>query len=194
MLDINLNELNRENNDTTGWIQMNNTNINYPIVKTNNNNYYLNHQFDKTYNSAGWIFMDYRNRDIFNENNNSIIYGHGLKNNALFGTLNNTLKEEWYSKEENLVIKTIDEKYSYLWQIFSIYKIPTTDDYLQTKFLDKNHYYQFINMLKTRSIKDFNVILNEDDKIITLQTCFNSNEKTVVHGKLIKLAEIKQDS
>jgi len=193
MLNINLSELKKENNDTMGWIQMDNTNVNYPILKTTNNEFYLNHQFDKSYNSAGWIYMDYRNNKIFNENNNSIIYGHGLKNNALFGTLNNTLKEEWYNKENNLIIKTIDEKYSYLWQIFSIYKIPTTDDYLQTKFLDNNHYYRFINMLKSRSIKDFNVLLNENDKIITLQTCFNSNEKTVIHAKLIKLAELKKD-
>jgi len=190
MLDVNLTELKKENTDTIGWIQMNESNINYPIVKTTNNEYYLNHQFDKTYNSAGWIYMDYRNNKIFNENNNSIIYGHGLKNKALFGTLNNSLKENWYNNEDNLIIKTIDEQYSYLWQIFSIYKIPTTDDYLQTKFLDQDHYYRFLNMLKERSIKDFNIILNDTDKIITLQTCFNSNEKTIIHAKLIKIAEI----
>ena len=97
--------------------------------------------------------MDYRNNKIFNENLNSIIYGHGLKNKALFGTLNNTLNDNWYNNEENYIIKTIDEKYSYLWQIFSIYKIPTTDDYLQT--------------------------------------CFNNDEKTVVHAKLIKIATLE---
>ena len=193
MLDIDLNGLKEENNETIGWIQINNTNVNYPIVKTNNNEYYLKHQFDKSYNSAGWIFMDYRNNKIFNENKNSIIYGHGLYNKALFGSLNNTLKDSWYNNESNLVIKTIDDNYTYLWQIFSIYKIPTTDDYLQTTFSNDNHYLEFLTMLKDRSIKDFKVDLQSNDKIITLQTCFNSNEKTVIHGKLIKIAKLNQN-
>lgn len=191
MLDINIKDLKIENSDTIGWIQINNTNINYPIVKTDNNEYYLKHQFDKKKNGAGWIYMDYRNSNILYENNNSIIYGHGLKNKALFGTLNNTLNESWYNNVDNLIIKTLDENYTYLWQIFSIYKIPTTDDYLQTKFIDENHYFRFLNMLKDRSIKDFNVSLLQNDKILTLQTCFDNNEKTVVHAKLIKIAELK---
>ena len=138
--------------------------------------------------------MDYRNNEIFNNNRNSIIYGHGLYNKALFGSLNNTLKDTWYNNDSNLVIKTVDNTYSYLWQIFSIYKIPTTDDYLQTNFLNDNHYLDFLNMLKNRSIKDFKVNLYNNDKIITLQTCFNSNEKTVLHGKLIKLAKLDENT
>ena len=68
MIDINFNELKNINNDVKGWIKVNGTNINYPFVQANNNKYYLTHSFDKSYNSAGWLFLDYRN----NINNSKI--------------------------------------------------------------------------------------------------------------------------
>ena len=72
MIDINFNELKNINNDVKGWIKVNGTNINYPFVQSNNNKYYLTHSFDKSYNSAGWLFLDYRN----NINNNKILNYH----------------------------------------------------------------------------------------------------------------------
>ena len=72
MIDINFNELKNINNDVKGWIKVNGTNINYPFVQSNNNKYYLTHSFDKSYNSAGWLFLDYRN----NINNNKILNHH----------------------------------------------------------------------------------------------------------------------
>lgn len=69
MIDINFNELKNINNDVKGWIKVNGT---YPFVQYNNNKYYLTHSFDKSYNSAGWLFLDYRNN-----NKNTIIYAHG---------------------------------------------------------------------------------------------------------------------
>ena len=72
MIDINFNELKNINSDVKGWIKVNGTNINYPFVQSNNNKYYLTHSFDKSYNSAGWLFLDYRN----NINNNKILNHH----------------------------------------------------------------------------------------------------------------------
>ena len=72
MIDINFNELKNINNDVKGWIKVNGTNINYPFVQSKNNKYYLTHSFDKSYNSAGWLFLDY-----INNNKNTIIYAHG---------------------------------------------------------------------------------------------------------------------
>ena len=60
--EINISELKLKNKDTVGWLKVNNTKISYPIVKTTDNEYYLNRSFDKTNNSAGWPFMDYKNR------------------------------------------------------------------------------------------------------------------------------------
>lgn len=61
LINVNFDELLKINNETKGWIQVNGTNINYPFVQTSNNDYYLNHSFNKSYNQAGWVFMDYRN-------------------------------------------------------------------------------------------------------------------------------------
>ena len=72
MIDINFNELKKINNNVKGWIQVNGTNINYPFVQANDNKYYLTHSFDKSYNSASWLFLDYRN----NINNNKILNHH----------------------------------------------------------------------------------------------------------------------
>lgn len=72
MIDINFNELKNINNDVKCWIKVNGTNINYPFVQSNNNKYYLTHSFDKSWNSAGWLFLDYRN----NINNNKILNHH----------------------------------------------------------------------------------------------------------------------
>lgn len=72
MIDINFNELKNINNDVKGWIKVNGTNINYPFMQSNNNKYYLTHSFDKSWNSAGWLFLDYRN----NINNNKILNHH----------------------------------------------------------------------------------------------------------------------
>ena len=186
MIDVDINKLKQTNNDTVGWVFVNNTNINYPIVKTTDNDFYLTHQFDKTENSAGWVFMDYRNNNNTIDNRNTIIYGHGLKNKTIFGSLKNVLKSEWYNNNENLVVKTVDENNSYLWQVFSIYTLVTNNDYIRTDFLSDEDYTNFLELIRSRSIKDFGVLLTKDDRVLTLSTCYTEDTKLVLHAKLIK--------
>lgn len=186
MIDVDINKLKQSNSDTKGWLFVNNTNINYPVVQSTDNDFYLTHQFDKSYNSAGWVYMDYRNSNIMDNNRNTIIYGHGLKNRTIFGSLKNTLKSSWYNTNENLVIKTVDENSSYLWQVFSIYTIVTNNDYIQTDFFGDEEYVNFLNLISGRSIKNFNVPLTKDDKVLTLSTCYTDDKKLVVHAKMIK--------
>ena len=68
LIDVDFTELKQTNSDVIGWIQVNGTNINYPFVQTNDNSYYLTHAFNKSYNDAGWVFLDYRNNDTNNRN------------------------------------------------------------------------------------------------------------------------------
>ena len=75
MINVDLTQLKKENDDVKGWIQVKGTNINYPFVQAPNNEYYLNKSFDKSYNSAGWVFLDYRNNET--DNRNTILYAHG---------------------------------------------------------------------------------------------------------------------
>lgn len=186
LIDVNISDLKKKNTDTIGWIKVNGTNVNYPFVQTTDNNYYLNHSFDKTNNSAGWIFMDYRNsKDIYDKN--TIIYGHSrLLNKSMFSTLKTTLKDNWLKNKDNHIIKISTETENSLWQIFSIYHIKTTIDYLKINFDNNEEFLDFSNMLLKRSIYDFKTTVNENDKILTLSTCYNDDEKLVIHAKLIK--------
>ena len=183
---VDFSKLYKINSDVIGWIIVENTNINYPIVQTNNNDFYLNHSFDKKKNGAGWVFMDYRNN--FSEiDKNTIIYAHGRMNNTMFGSLRKVLNKSWYNNPQNYIINLSTESYNSLWQIFSVYKIPTTSDYLQIKFSTDDEYLKWLNNLKDRSIYDFKTTISSENKIISLSTCYNEDEKIVVHAKLIKI-------
>lgn len=184
MIDVDFSELKKINSDVKGWIQVNGTNINYPFVQSTNNSYYLNHSYDKSYNNAGWLFMDYRNNDFTNKN--TIIYAHARIDKTMFGTLKNVLKDEWFNNTDNYVIKISSLNENSLWQIFSVYYIPSTNDYLLTEFKDDNHYQNFLDMIKNRSFYDFNTSVNTNNTILTLSTCYKSTNKLVVHAKLIK--------
>lgn len=185
MINVNFNDLKQKNPDTKGWIQVNGTNINYPFVQTNNNEFYLNHTFNKTYNSAGWVFLDYRN-NINELSRNTIIYAHGRLDTTMFGSLKNILSNGWLNNTTNYVVKLSTETENTLWQVFSVYHIPTTNDYIKVNFSSTNEFNKWSKMILKRSAHNFNTTINENDKVLTLSTCFNDKEKVVLHAKLIK--------
>lgn len=185
LISVNFDELLNLNNETKGWIQVNGTNINYPFVQTNNNDYYLTHSYNKSYNQAGWVFMDYRN-DTENLDRNTILYAHGMNNQTMFGSLRNILSSSWYNNTDNHIIKLSTPTENTLWQVFSVYHIETTNDYIQTEFATDTEYQTFLDMLKNRSAVEFDTTVNATDKILTLSTCYNKTDKVVMHAKLIK--------
>lgn len=185
LINVDFDKLKKTNSDTVGWINVSGTNINYPVVQTKDNTYYLTHSFDKTYNKAGWVFMDYRNK-MDNINKNTIIYAHSRVNNTMFGSLNKTLKKDWYNNKSNHMIRLSTENINSMWQIFSVYTVPNTNDYIKTVFNNDDEFLDFINLIKNRSKFDFATDVNISDNIITLSTCYKTNERVVVHAKLIK--------
>lgn len=180
---IDFNKLKEQNSDVIAWIKVNNTNIEYPIVKTENNSFYLNHSFDKTDNSSGWIFADYRNK-FDGTDKNIIIYGHNRRDGSMFGSMKNILSEEWYNNDENTNIVLNMENENCIYKVFSVYKIESEDYYIKTDFKNDYEYEKFINTIKGRSIKDFNVDVSKEDNILTLSTCATSNKyRVVLHAK-----------
>ena len=173
------------NSDTVGWITVKNTNIDYPVVRTTDNDYYINRNFYKEKDPNGWVFMDYRNSiDEFHDN--TIIYAHNrYYSGVMFGTLNNVTKWKWYSKPENwdITFNTLYEEHT--WRVFSIYSIDVTSDYLYTKFATKEEYQAFLDMIKNRSDISLKTKATTDDKILTLSTCLNGDRRLVVHAVLI---------
>lgn len=182
---IDFDKLKEQNNEAIAWIKVNNTNIEYPVVKTKNNEFYLNHSFDKSENLGGWIFADYKNK--FNgTDKNIVIYGHNMKDNSMFGTMQKILNPEWYNNEENTNIILKTEGKNYIYKVFSIYRIENEDYYIKTEFNNDSEFEQFLNTLKARSIRDFNIDMLESDSILTLSTCDNNNKyRVVLHAKKI---------
>ena len=188
LIDVDINKLKEKNSDTVGWINVNKNNINYPYVQGKDNNYYLDHSFNKKYNEAGWVFLDYRNdKNLSNKNN--ILYAHSRLDKTMFGSLSKTLKSNWYNNKDNHIIRLSTETENTMWQIFSVYKIPEETYYITTNFNSDNDYQKFLNTIKERSIHNFSTNLTTDDKILTLSTCYSDTERTVVHAKLIKRSQ-----
>lgn len=183
---VDFNKLKEQNNETVAWIKVNNTNVEYPVVRATNNSFYLNHSFDKSKNSAGWILADYKNK-FDNTDKNIVIYGHNMRDDSMFGSLKNILNSDWYNNEENTNIALYTENEKYIYKVFSIYKIESEDYYIKTEFSNDNEFEKFIKTLKKRSIKNFNIDISKEDSILTLSTCANNNKyRVVLHSKKIK--------
>ena len=187
LIDVDFNELKALNSDTVGWIKVEGTIINYPFVQSKDNNYYLRRSYDKTYNTGGWIFLDYRNK-INNLGKNNIIYGHDRKDDSMFGSLSNVYTKSWQNNKNNHIIKISTPTENTMWQIFSIYHLPATSDYIKTDFKSDEDFQNFINLISSRTMFNFGTKATVNDKILTLSTCYGSagKERTVVHAKLIK--------
>ena len=128
--------------------------------------------------------MDYRN-NINDLDDNTIIYGHETDLSIMFGDLKKTLKKDWYTKKNQIIsFNTLNSNLNF--QIFSIYTINDTNDYLYNKFYNDEDRLSFYTNLKNRSIYNFNIELTSVDKIITLSTCYKIDQKLVIHAKLIK--------
>ena len=190
LIDVDLNALRQQNSDTKAWLQVTGTNINYPVVQTTNNEYYLKHSFDKSYNSAGWVFADFRNK-LDGTDRNTIFYAHARSDGSMFGSLKNILSSSCVSDDNNFTVRTVSGSVSGLWQVFSVYHVPTTSDYIQTDFHSDAEYLEWLNMLKARSSYKFNANMQASDKIITLSTCYGAtnSERVVMHARLIKWLE-----
>ena len=176
-------KLKQKNCDAIAWIKVNGTDIDFPVVKGTDNSYYLTHNFDKEKNKAGWIFADYRNK-FDGTDKNIIIYGHNMKNGSMFASLKDVIKEEWYNNENNKYIALITENENCKYQVFSVYQIETEEYYLQTNI---SNFKEFVEKIKGRSKKDFNVDIKETDSILTLSTCAdNTKYRVVLHAVKVK--------
>lgn len=186
-ISVDFSDLIAKNNETVGWIKVNNTNVNYSVVQHNDNEYYLRHDFNKKYNINGWVYADYRD-DFEYFGSNTIIYAHNMTDRSMFGSLVWCLKDSWYTNSENHYIKMSTPKANTVWKIFSIYTIKPEVYYLRTYFESEEEHKTFIDNLTDRSIYDFQEDVSVNDKILTLSTCTDDGTKRVViHAKMVKV-------
>lgn len=186
-ISVDFSDLIAKNNETVGWIKVNNTNVNYSVVQHSDNEYYLRHDFNKKYNINGWVYADYRD-DFEYFGSNTIIYAHNMTDRSMFGSLVWCLKDSWYTNSENHYIKMSTPKANTVWKIFSIYTIKPEVYYLRTYFESEEEHKTFIDNLTDRSIYDFQENVSVNDKILTLSTCTDDGTKRVViHAKMVKV-------
>ena len=171
--------------DYRGWIKIDNTNINYPIVQGKDNSFYLDKDINKNYLSSGSIFMNYLNNGFNDEN--TILFGHHMRNKTMFAQLKKYKEKEFFYGNNDIVIEVENGKVL-KYKVFSAYVTDAKDNYIKTNFDDKAQYKEFLEDIKNKSLYKSDIDVNENDKIITLSTCsyeFN-DARMVVHGKLLK--------
>ena len=180
---INYSKINNE--DVVGWIIMNQNKINYPILKSNDNNFYLTRDYNKKHNQSGSIFMDYRNNDF--KDKNTVIYGHSMLDGTMFGSLREMFKKGYFDTKNNNYIKIYDlNSKEITYQIFSYYIIDTENYYITTTFTTEEQYKIFIDRITKRSYKNFNIKIDTTDQILTLSTCSSNNKRKVLHAVKLK--------
>ncbi|MGL4742360.1 MAG: class B sortase [Sarcina sp.] len=180
------------NNDYKFWINIDNTNVDYPVVQTTNNQKYLKTDFNGQESTSGAVFLDFRN--TFNDDFNRIIYGHNMKNKSIFNNVENFKKKDFFDKNNKIHIT--DENYKYTFEVFSVYTADgskNADSHIMINNTDDSETLQkYLNTIINKSLFKKDLEISSNDKIITLATCSYEglDIRTVVHGKLINVENI----
>lgn len=184
-IEIDFKSLKALNADIKGWIWISDSKINYPLLQGKDNQNYLTVTYDGTYNKLGSIFMDYRCLSDF-ESPNTIMYGHNMLTDEMFGTLEKYADFEFYENHKFIYILMEEKVKKY--EIFSAYITDAYGDTYTIVFVDAKAYGDYLTKMKNQSIFDTGVITGEEDEIITLSTCTSSGKKTerfVVQAKQV---------
>lgn len=186
LIEVDFDKLKSVNEDVVGWIYVDALpDISYPIVKGKDNQTYLHQTYEKNYNFAGTIFVDYENSGDFSDCN-TLVYGHNMKNGSMFGHLKKFREDDrLYKQDKYFWILTPERNYRY--EIISAYTTGVNSD---TYTLFKGPGEEFEKYLET--IKGYSEIQTDDtdltikDKIVTLSTCTgNESTRFVVQGKRV---------
>ena len=173
------------NPDVYGWITVEGTNINYPLVQGEDNDHYLNHAYTGDYLPIGSIFVDFRCEESITRNFNTVIYGHNITSGTMFHDVTKFFKDEYFNGTY-IYIYTLDGIYIY--EPFSIYKTREDYNYFRTAFSSVEKFVEFAEELCSNSEKKKDVTFGKNDRILTLSTCTNiiQSERYALHARLVK--------
>lgn len=187
-VDVNFDLLREMNVGVVGWLYSEGTPINYPVVQSSDNAYYLNHLYDDQTNSSGAIFMDALNSPNLTDAN-TVIYGHNMKNGSMFKSLQ--YYDSLYYYNQHPVMYYFTPEHSYKIDVFAGYITPSNSEAYTICFDSAATYQGYLDRIRINS--DINtsdrVQVTTDDNIITLVTCsYSSSLRYVVQGKVTKLS------
>lgn len=187
---INFQDLININSDFIGWIKIDETNINYPIVQGTNNTYYLKHSFYKEYSNAGSIYMDATANSNFSSKN-TFIYGHYTSDGSMFGQLGKYMKQDFYDKHKEIYIYTSEQNYKL--EVFSVHVDKASSKSYQMNFTTDESYKDYIDLMKSYSVIKSDIEIDyTEDRIVTLYSCSHErghakDDRYFVHAKLIEI-------
>lgn len=168
--------------DVVGWLYCEGTVINYPVVQSDDNSYYLHRMLDGSYNANGTLFMDYRN-DPDLGSLNTIIYGHHMRSGAMFAVLDKFSTQEFY--EEHPVVWFLTPQRAYRIDLISSFVTPASSDSYNV-FKTQEELHEYLSDALSRSLFKSSAPTVGIERIVTLSTCAYSydNARTVVIGRL----------
>ncbi|MBQ3866619.1 MAG: class B sortase, partial [Clostridia bacterium] len=174
------------NPDTAGWITVDNTVINYPVVWNPKRNYYLHRDFYGKTLSGGSIFMDERNAPNVAENRNTVLYGHNMADGSMFASLHDFATASVFY---NAQIRVATTDGIYVYKPFSVHHSDAYDNYFETDFPSDRAFESFLAEMNFISMFGTDLELNRNSQIITLSTCVSNtvanNDRFVVHAVLV---------
>lgn len=187
-------ELYRQNSDLVGWIRIEDTNINYPVVQSKDKpNFYLKHGFDKEYADCGCPYVQ-ENCDVQKPSDNLVIYGHHMKSGSMFSDLEKFKKKDFWEEHKTFSFNTLYEKQTY--EVIAVFKTVvytgSANEFKYFQFSDAQtpeQFDEYIAKCKEKALYDTGVSAEYGDKLITLSTCEYSN----TNGRLVLVAKIIVD-
>ncbi len=175
-----------ESDDVVGWIHSENTAIDYPVVKAEDNFYYLHRFIDGSYNGGGSIFLDCLCAGDFS-GKNTVIYGHNMNDGSMFASLRDYRKDGYYAEHPKLYLNTPTQNYRI--EVFAGYVTDADSDTYDIGFTDDAAYLAFLEKMRSQSDFETNVELTAEDRIVTLSTCSYEyyDARYVIQGKLVPI-------
>jgi len=172
------------NGDIVGWIKIEGTSVDYPVVQWADNDYYLLRDLGGIPDAAGSIFMDYEN-DVTKPDRNTIIYGHNMKADIMFHSLRNYTDEEYFKKHRYIGFDTLYE--DGVWEVFSFYRSDISFYFIQAVFVE-GEFEELVRGMKARSMYDTGVEIGGGDRVLTLVTCTGDDRdvRYVLNARLVK--------
>ena len=184
-----LQKLKAMNADTYGWIYVSGTSIDYPVMQSYSNDYYLRRGFYGNFLNSGSIFAD-SSCSSPKENRNTVLYGHNMKDGTMFHTLHNLKNRQYF---DNAEIRLMTEEGIFVYEVYSVHVPKETDMFFHTSFNEAG-WKEFLRWTQADSMfQKQDIELNPNDRVITLSTCTSTTTEEpyrfVVHGVLRKIID-----
>ena len=176
--------------DIIGWLSLPDTVINYPVTQADDNEYYLHHLYDGTYNKVGCLFADYENQADFSDRN-TIIYGHNMRDGSMFAALNEYDEQSYFDTHKQMYLVTPEG--GYLCEIFTAFVAKPSESGSDTSpwrlsWKDDGAYTTWLTAMAERSVVETDVTVTSSDKVLTLSTCTPGGaSRFIVMAKLVEV-------